>query len=280
MAKKVTEYENNPFYIGLSGLQALFTRARGVAVFAIVVSVLALILNVVSTIADSPDSLTMTEAQLAARDRADQQAVREFFAQDPGQLAVFGVLFASAVFLFVVIWMWLYGTLEYTGARLAAGEKVGLKEALRETGKDLASYIWLYVIMGVKIFLWSLLLIVPGIIMAVRYSLAGTAFFAEGKRGNAAIKRSLELTKGAWFTTFAGYGLWNFITFGMITPLLQPGVNAVLYRNFRYVTDEGLTKPAAHWLSWLAFFVPIAMLMLFIGLAVVLALILATSFGP
>jgi hypothetical protein len=144
--------------------------------------------------------------------------------------------------------------------------------------KELPGYLWVNIIMLVKLFLWTLLFIVPGMIMAVRYRLSGTVFFAEGKRGNAAVKRSAELTKGAWFTTFAGYGLWNLITFNQIQQLVAPGVSAILYRQLRALTDAGESKPSAHWLSWLTLLVPIALILLFLGFFL-FVVALAYSFG-
>ncbi len=269
MTKKTAEYENNPFNIGLNGLKLLFANARNVAIYAIVLCVLLAIANFISSAVDTTNTLSMSEQELAAQQKATEVAVQEFFALGTSELVLIGVAFATAVFLITVILFWLYGVIDYTGARLAEGEQAELKQALKASAKNLAGYIWLYILIGIKVLLWSLLLIVPGIIMAVRYSLAGTVFFAEDKRGNEAIKRSLELTKGAWFTTFAGMGLWNIMTFGQITYLLQPGVNAILYRQFKQTPK----KPAAHWLSWATLVAPIALLGFVVSLVVIIGLI-------
>lgn len=279
MAKPNVAYENNPFYIGLNGLKLFFNIAKSVAIFALILSAFSFLSDIATSTADVATTLQMTKEQQAAQQRADEAAVEAFFAQEPGKLAVIGVLGASALFLFIVAVLWIYGSLEYTGARMAKGKQVKLKEALAASGRELASYVWLWVIIVVKVFLWSLLFIIPGVIMAVRYSLAGTVFFAEDKRGNAAIKRSLELTKGAWFTTFGGMALWNIMTIGAIVYLLQPGINAVLYRQFAAVTDAGEQKPAAHWLSWASLIAPIAMIGLFATLIIILAVLYAAAAG-
>lgn len=280
MAKSApATYENNPFYIGLNGLKLFFASAQSVAIYAIVLSVVLFIFSTAVNVVDSFGTFGMSETELDARDRETADSVRDFFAQDAGGLAVAGIIIASGIFLLIVVWLLLYGVLEYTAARMALGEKVELKKAFAEVGRNLASYVWLYVVITVKLILWYLLLIVPGIIMSVRYSLAGTVFFAEGKRGNAAVVRSAQLTKGAWFTTFAGYGLWNLITFSQITNLIMPGTSAVLYRQLRDVTDAGTEKPSAHWLSWLTFFVPLALAVLFIGFMVLLLVVLAAAFA-
>jgi hypothetical protein len=267
MTKKSESYENNPFTIGLNGLTITFNRARQIAIFAIILAVFSLFSNIVSTAIDL--STGMNEAQQATmqeQQQAQREAVAAFFSQDIGALAVAGVLIASFVFFIVALSMWVYGAFEYTGAKLAEDKKVTLTESLKHSWEDLASYIWMYIIIVTKVLLWSLLFIVPGIIMAVRYSLAGTVFFAEGKRGNAAVKRSLELTKGAWLTTFGSMTLWNVMTLGTITYLLQPGINAALYSQYKQTTDSEKAHPEAHLLSWLTLGIIISLFVVYLYL--------------
>jgi hypothetical protein len=274
MTKKSESYENNPFTIGLNGLTRTFNKARQIAIFAVILAVFSLLSNMVSAVIDL--STGMNEAQQATmqeQQQAQQEAVAAFFNQDPGALAVAGVLIASFVFFVVALSMWVYGAFEYTGAKLATNQKVTLVESLKHSWEDLAGYIWMYIIIVVKVLLWSLLFIVPGIIMAVRYSLAGTVFFAEGKRGNAAVKRSLELTKGAWLTTFGSMTLWNVMTLGTITYLLQPGINAALYSQYKQVADSEESHPKAHLLSWLTLAVIISLFVLYF-LALLAALVI------
>lgn len=72
----------------------------------------------------------------------------------------------------------------------------------KETKKTIWSYIGLTILTSVFILLWALLLIIPGIIYSVFYSLAVFAFFFEDKKGMAAIRRSKELVKGYWWPVF------------------------------------------------------------------------------
>ena len=55
---------------------------------------------------------------------------------------------------------------------LLRGEDIGVKSGLLGRMRILFKAVWLYVVMGVRIFLWSLLLVVPGILAAIRYSMA------------------------------------------------------------------------------------------------------------
>jgi len=276
MAKHVIHYQNNPFYIGLNGLQLLFKKAQQVAIYAAVLVGLGVLGGTTANIIDSVNKVNDPESYNVSTDTKTIDI-------KPSNVDVAVVLIIASVVLgisvvIMLVSLYLYGVLEYTGAHLALGENVELKDALLASLKNLPGYFWVYVIMIVKVFLWTLLLIVPGIIMSVRYSLAGTVFFAEHKRGNTAVKRSAELTKGAWFTTFAGTGLWNLITFGQISWLVTPSANAILYRQLKATTDSGAKKPSAHWLSWLTFFGPIVLLLIFIAFVILFVTALWVAF--
>jgi uncharacterized membrane protein len=168
------------------------------------------------------------------------------------------------------------GVSAYTSAKLAQGERVSIGRAFRESFERLWSFLWLQILIFVKVVLWSLLFIIPGIIMAVRYSLAGVAFFDDTKavKGNAAIKESLRLTKNAWLTTYASNTLFNIITLGAIGNVLSIGTNAVLYKQYQASGDK---KPAAHWLSWLTLVLPFAILGLLFFLVILLGVIIGLT---
>lgn len=264
-------YENNPFYIGLHGIQLIFKNAQQVGIYAAILAGVMILLNTVSTAVDTINSINEP-----VEPEPISQSI-ESAPLDRGEvLAIIGAVSGIVLLISVVILaicLLLYGVLEYTAAQLALGKKVTLQEAFLAVLRKYPGYLWLYILMIVKLFLWTLLLIIPGIIMSVRYSLASTVYFAEDKKGNAAIKRSLALTKGAWFTTFAGYNLWNIITFGQVSVLTTPAASTILYRQLRDVTDRGVAKPKAHWLSWLTFFIPIVLVLLLITFIVFMALL-------
>ncbi len=269
------QYENNPFNIGLNGIELLFKNAQQVGIYAAILAGVAFLLNAIASVIDVINT------------PVNPQNTRSIYSELPnipiatGNELLIIALVISFVFLIIVIaflvGLFLNGILEYTAARLSLGEKVTFKQAAAASWKNLPGYIWMNIIKMVKVLLWSLLFIVPGIIMAVRYSLSGVAFFAEDKRGNAAIQRSTQITKDAWLTTFAGTSLWNIITLGMIAPITQTGAISVLYKQLRHATDSNVQKPAAHWLSWLTLLGPIILLVMMFVFIIGLALLIAAA---
>lgn len=264
----IKEYINNPFMITIKGLEWMFNRAKGIAIVLLVLSLIGAAGNY--AVRGMQVSDLEQKQQITQHDQG--KAVHEFTqiiqAVSPEKWAIIAIFALLVALVVIFISFWLKGAADFAAARLAKGKSVTLGEALTSSWQRLGSYAWVQVIVGVKIFLWSLLLIVPGIIMAVRYSLAGTAFFAEDLKGNAAVKRSLALTKNAWLTTFGTHAVFNIVTFGLVAGLTGIANNSVLYSQF---AKAGEQKPKPHWLSVLAlvFLLVIIVIILLAALALI-----------
>lgn len=259
-----SKYENNPFFIAGNGITMLFNSATGVAVLLLVIS----IINAFSGRSDGSDG--------------DPQRIWNNFTEavSPWSAGDWAIAIASVGIIglaLIMISALISGISAYTSFKLSQGERVKLSEAFRTAFDNLWSFLWLQIVIAVKTFLWLLLFIVPGIIMAFRYSLASTAFFDERKklRGNAAVKESLRLTKGAWITTFSSNFLFNMLSLGVLSHVVTTGVNAVLYRQFDELGNK--KKPEAHWLSWVTLTIPVILFAL--ALIFVIAIITGMAIG-
>ena len=267
MAKAPTHhshYENNPFFIASNGITLLFNLSRGIAIMMIVVSILGLFSG-----SWSPD--TSDESMWTDMMRLMNAWSVSDWTLAIGSIAVISLAIAMVSALFG-------GVSSYTSAQLAKGKEVKLNQAFHIAFEHLWGYLWLQVVIFVKLVLWTLLFIVPGIIMSVRYSLAGVAFYDDHKhlRGTAAIKESLRLTRGAWLTTFAANTLFSLLTFGALSSVVTTSANAVLYKQFDKLGDD---KPKAHWLSWATLILPFAILGLALVIIVAIAIGAALSGG-
>lgn len=77
-------------------------------------------------------------------------------------------------------------------------------------------FLGISVLVGILLILWSILLIIPGIIFAVYYTLATYVLLYENQKGWAALKRSKELIRGYWWAVFGrgfflGLIYWVFV---------------------------------------------------------------------
>lgn len=251
--KAASSYNNNPFTIATNGLSNVFTNARGVFFLFLALS-----------LAQFYSSPNMSEDEVKEQVNSVSAIVSGWSATD-WTLAI-GT--AAIILLAVAMISALFGGVaSYTSAQLAKGRTVSLSEAFRVAFENLWSYLWLEFLIGIKILLWTLLFIIPGIIMSIRYSLAGVAFFDDAKhlRGNAAVKESVKLTKNAWFTTYGALVLFNILTFGVISSLVNIGVVAKLYEQYQSVGDK---KPKTHPLSWLTLALPFLLFIVIVAFSV------------
>ena len=236
MPKKTT-LTNNPLSIAVEGAKLLFQKAPMAALILALLSAL----NAISYFSEESSVATESSTPMAAG------------AVEPAVIIVAIILGLIFLFGVVVIGSIVTGIFAYTAAEIAHGREVTFRQAIKATFNRLWSFVWLQVLTVAKVVLWSLLLVIPGIIMAFRYSLANLSFFDENKKltGNAAIQDSLALTKDAWLTTFSAQIFLNIITFGLISPIIDTGSKAMLYRQFTELERTHTPKPRPHALSWI-----------------------------
>lgn len=107
------------------------------------------------------------------------------------------------------------------------------KEIFKETEKWVLPYIWLTILTSVLILFWTLLLIIPGIIFSILYSLVVYVLFFEDKKGMAAVKRSVQLVKNYWWAVLGrlflmGLALW-IVTMIISVPSLFTSEGTVIF---------------------------------------------------
>ena len=90
-----------------------------------------------------------------------------------------------------------------------------------KTIENLGKIYWLSILSGILVFLFTLLLIIPGIIKAYAYSMTWYIMADEGISGSKALKRSQEMMKGykmdffVFQLSFIGWWLLSIVTLGL-----------------------------------------------------------------
>ena len=98
---------------------------------------------------------------------------------------------------------------------LLGGRDSGVREGLLGRMRIWPKALWLYVQMGVRIFLWSLLLVVPGVLAAIRYSMA-PYFMAQDPSISASeaiekSKHAMKEMKLAYFSLIISFIGWSLL---------------------------------------------------------------------
>jgi hypothetical protein len=132
-------------------------------------------------------------------------------------------------------------------------EKISTKAAIGSVSSGkLTSFVGVYFLTSVAIFIGLLFFIIPGIYLMARFSLAPVVVYAENLKAMAAIKRSMALTKGHVFemlgaltaqTILSGNGLLSTI-----------GANSGIVKRYKELTTAeklGITDTGkVHWLNY------------------------------
>ncbi len=237
-------YQNNPFTIALDGLSGIFRYAKPIGIMFVILSLLGLTGSVASSAYDAMNPAPQPTTETAANPAADLPAEQ-----------VIGII-AIVVGIIAVIWLvaLLVGTIikgfvDVAAAAAANKKEITFGQAASQLFRRFPGYLWLQILIGIKTFLWTLLFIIPGIIMSVRYTLAGTAYFARDMKASDALKHSTTITKNNWMTTFASLTLFNLITLGTLSLLVQSGAQSVLFRQLDEYHAANTQTPGAHGLS-------------------------------
>ncbi len=266
-------YQNNPLLLAIDSISLIFKKAKSIAILAIVLCVVLFFAQIIDTAVDISNQIanpvSEEESSRSYREVIEQLQAFVMSIDTAGWVTILAAVLLITAGILVLDTI-VGGIINYTAAQLAKGKEVTLKQAFQGVMKRFFPYLGLYMLVTIKILLWSLLFIIPGIVMAVRYSLSGVSFFNSKKGINASIEESLALTKNTWLTTFGSLTFLNMITLGAIQLLLLPGTLALLYR--QYTQHE--TRPPAHVLSWLALFLPIVLVILFLLLVALIAILI------
>lgn len=83
------------------------------------------------------------------------------------------------------------------------GGRAEWRESLRFAFRRLGPLVWVTILGGILLIPAFLALIVPGVWLGVAFLLAVPIVLAEELRGGRALKRSLHLVRGRWWSTFA-----------------------------------------------------------------------------
>lgn len=113
--------------------------------------------------------------------------------------------------------------------RRLQSEQPTLLEGLFSRMRILLKALWLYILMGVRIFLWSLLFFVPGILAALRYSMA-PYYLADNPELTAGqaiekSKESMKNMKGSYFLLIISFVGWTLLA--NVLQMLLMDINGV-----------------------------------------------------
>lgn len=135
------------------------------------------------------------------------------------------------------------------------GQQLNTKSVINLSLKKVLIMLLLMIVLWVIVFLGLLLLIIPGIILAVRLSLAPVILISENAGISEAINRSMKLTKGHfWEVSSSNITGSIYSTYGLLSMFIPVAFTAARYYDFKHLEDTNTPAPKPHKLNY---FVPI-----------------------
>jgi hypothetical protein len=100
---------------------------------------------------------------------------------------------------FLVVQPFLIAAVARASADVYLGRAVRVGPTFRFAVSRIHSILWISILSGLAILLGFVLLIVPGVILLVRYYFGTTVLVVEGQKGSKALRRSFRLAKGSFW---------------------------------------------------------------------------------
>jgi hypothetical protein len=148
-----------------------------------------------------------------------------------------GLLILLAILFFVVAFIsQVWGQTALLYAIKDSQEGIGVGEAYRRGWHKIFSYLWVSLLVGFITLGGFLLLIIPGIIFAVWFSLAVFVLIAEDLKGMNALLKSKEYVKGKWGGVF-----WRFLFIGSIS-LIVSLAPILIFSLLKIPFGEGISR--------------------------------------
>lgn len=278
-------YDSNPFSLAFNSFMRMFNTNTGWAVVFLIFALLGAMVQFAGNIADIASTTSTdyeqqsTTRQYEADDNgitplgSDTNELDEFStaATDSDTSTAAVILLVVGISLIVLVFVgvmaaagvFITGMFTYVALQSEKGKAVQFSEAWGATVKRFWRLLGAQLLAGLKIFGWTLLFIVPGIIAALRYTLLPYVVMstAEDEKGiKNTHNKTKSLVKGRLMEVFGIATVAVIIPF--IGSMLELTGNAALYTQLQHYNEKGLEKPKVHWLNYLGLIL-IALLVLF-----------------
>ncbi len=295
----LAEYQSNPFSLSFNKFGLFFEKNLGWAIALLVIPVFFGLLQFGSQIPWllEPDTTETTSTTTKKEDTTyknnyysgdKEEKTPDFtqYSEDEipplGAIAVIVsilvVLFVGIVILQALIQTFIFGMLTYVALENDAGRKASLRGSIDAVVSRFRRLFLAQLLASAKIFGWTLLLIIPGIIATFRYALLPFVIMDESPKNKGVVAshdRVKEIVAGRKREVF------GVATVAVIIPIIGTIIqfvgNAALYRQLQSYHDQNGQKAPVHWLNYFGFMLIGIYLLFIIALVALLIAFAETS---
>lgn len=271
-------YDSNPFTLSFNALGRFFNTNAGWAIALIVLGFFGFILQIAS------DAFRyLTNGDSTQNNLGSSTASVGGSAIDPTVvLAIVVVVFVIMIFAVTIgtlISTFINGVFSYVALQSEAGRKVAVGDAFNATMKRFWRLFLAQILANLKIFTWTLLFIIPGIIAGYRYQLLPYLIMSESEEEKG-VKKSHDdtkaLVKGRLWELFGISFVAGIIP--IIGSILGLSAKAAAYNQLNATSQTTELRPKIHWLNYLgALLIGAFLLFILLIIGILTIVILAKS---
>jgi uncharacterized membrane protein len=269
-------YDSNPFTLTFNALGRFFNTNVNWAIVVIALAVISFFGQAVSdlvrfisegSLSDEPPDFS----QFSSGSSADPAVV----------IAVVIVVFSLAVMAIVftsIIGAFINGMFSYVALKSEAGKTVGFSEAFNATMKRFWRLLLAQLLANLKIFGWTLLFIIPGIIAGYRFQLLPYLIMSESEKEKGvgdSHDKTKALVKGRLWELFGISFVAGIVPF--VGSLLGLSGKASFYNQLRATSHAPEKRPKIHWLNFVGLIVGGALLILGFMLVLFITLVIVAN---
>ncbi len=263
-------YETNPFLITFRSLGLLFTHNAIWAIVLLALAVLGILAQMFQVFIQALSEQSAHASSLGASSETFASAAMGVTAIVALIIVIFTIVLVSVV-ISIGVGVFIQGLFSYVALKSLEGKSVSADEAFKAVLRRYWRLLGAQLLAMVKIFGWSLLLIVPGIVASFRYALLTYVIMdePEDQKGvSASHNRVKTLVKGRLLEIFGISFVAALIP--LVGELLRYTGGGAQYRQLQVYHDQSIEKPKIHWLNYLALtFTIILVVGIFIGLILI-----------
>jgi len=191
-------------------------------------------------------------------------------------VVIFSLLLVFAI-LATIFSAFINGMFSYVALQSEAGKTTGFSEAFNATKKRFWRLLFAQLLANLKIFGWTLLFIIPGIVAGYRYQLLPYLIMNESDKEKGigdSHNKTKALVKGRLWELFGISFVAGIVPF--VGSLLSISGNAAYYNQLQATAHEPEKRPKIHWLNYIGLILG-ATVLLFAFLILVLIILVALA---
>lgn len=269
-------YDSNPFTLTFNALGRFFNTNVNWAIVVIALAVISFVGQAISDLVRFISEGTLSDAP------PDFSQFSSGPAPDPAVVvAVVIVVFCLAVTAIIVtsvISAFINGMFSYVALNSEAGKTVGFSEAFNATIKRFWRLLLSQLLANLKIFGWTLLFIIPGIVAGYRFQLLPYLIMSESENEKGigdSHNKTKALVKGRLWELFGISFVAGIVPF--VGSLLGLSGKASFYKQLQATAHAPEKRPKIHWLNFIGLILGGALLLLSFMLGLLIVLILLAN---